>query len=652
MSLSRSKLSPSQMKEIEESLAHLLDFSDEPLLFSQQEAALMEALTGTVTNDHDYFFVAKCLKKPGKFYRYLEQQGSAEDVLTIGDVQDAIIQHIHQCLSSKGLALQHWDTAKILKILPTENRTKPFTTQKARVESDDNLWQLPVLTDSIYTQSLKIKEIEEPNMFYPYLPAIETISQEVWVKVALHDDPDITTYHTVFVETLNLDNLKNENPQQLALIAETEDEEMQQLIREGLYRQQVLEKAADIARLRACKDVFKILDNQKCVVHPRHKNHILKNEGLQTTGQQSLITRRYWFDLLLHGQLRISEIYGLKPEVTEVLNCPVVIDLCREGLLTFGKAKNIPLHAIDVIRHPVYFPLIKDKTIRYDTLCKLSQSRAQFLTTSFVSHLVQRKKITFAQARLIPAHLQSFFQDKSWLTYCETHKVNWERFCEIPDSDACILLEPTPLRLLNNNIISLQDICTAINEKNENSVFFLLTTAFARRLYGFCDHKIHVLDSQADTIDIIYDELEEVAKDYDFELMKWKTEIFSILLDYLLDNFYIKIAALDEDDPRADIYDSMINLIMHDAGKEDDKWLRVFNKLSDYAGCTRESIRITELQSPPENRTSSNLHLLFPHKRKKPSPDTDIKDICDGILAIAEISQPLETLTPSLSFSQ
>ena len=126
-------LSDMQQMEVKAALDYLLDFSEDPIKFAQEEKELVEAFTQDIAAEHPYYIIHECFVNPtGRFLRLASLGGK----VSLGGVQNFMIEFIDSELLSTGHLLNSWDKEKILKKIPLQNYQIEFTNQKQVVTND------------------------------------------------------------------------------------------------------------------------------------------------------------------------------------------------------------------------------------------------------------------------------------------------------------------------------------------------------------------------------------------------------------------------------------------------------------------------------------------------------------------------------------
>lgn len=616
-------LTKSQINTIKASINHLLDFPQEKSEFIQKESELMDALLNPVDKEHEFYWLGECLRKPTEYFRGLEQQGPGINsdnnttltlVTTIGEVQDTMLDHIFSCLSNTGNALSSWDKDKILSKLPTDNWNTEFKSQKAAIEGGENPWQLPTYSDRIYTQALRLND-EIPDYFVDDEPLI--INQAAYVDITVACSPDKTINKSIYIETLQT-NFRTDNE-------------------ENRYMEEILRLAGIEAKIAAAKIAITHL-NDKCS-HINHHKGIVRNSN----AVNEIVTNQFWFNAIEQGLVKFNQINSLTLYEAKNLLHPAIISLYKNQILDFRKAKRLTPPEMTIATHHVYTPLISNGSISINDILGITARRANLLVNPHVTNLIQREKLTFNEAKHLPYDLKEIILSGIYSSYFTTRLIDWKVFNMIPQDQSTILLNSSVARMLYNDVISLETIVNLIELHTETAttLFQLNVTAFANRLYNLCMQHPYRINGTFDTIDIIVAELTDASDICNTDIITFKEWIFYTLSNYLSHEFINRISALMTDDSRIAIYERFMNIIIPDYSQAESAWSTVFSNLCGLANEIRANIRRQEyLTLDIQTTTSLNASkdTIFSNKRKNPEPDTDIRDLCDGILACSSLN--------------
>ncbi|MBX3708679.1 MAG: hypothetical protein KIT56_00450 [Gammaproteobacteria bacterium] len=619
-------LTEEQKRTIEASINHLLDFPSDPLEFIQKEANIMYACTHQVNKSDEFYWIRECLINPTQHFQAITRQGPP---LTIGEVQEYIVDFVTLCLKKHEKYLLIWNKDNILNSLPIENWIIDFHGQQAFVEGGENPLQLSVPAGKIYTQELRIV-MEEQQIFGN--ESISVNKPATYVDIVVEIDEEII--HRESIKLLEL-------PRNFR-----DDQDENQYI-ENL-KQPAEEKALSVAGKTALNHLAK-----------KFNVPAYTRRACNSRQAKEVITNKYYFNLLDKGQLHLSDLSDLLDYQANNLCNQAIISLINKDVLNFNQAKNLTSYTTLIITNPVYYRLIINGNIPIKQITNISDRRSKFLIHPNITNLIQRGKITYHQARLLPFYLKDILLSNLYLTFFTLNDINWKKFSKIREDQHQLLLNASVVRFIVNNVLNMENVVSTLekNTDNNDALLHLAITAITFRLYGIWINNPYSINSIPDNINVLIDEIQSIADNHHIEPLQFQEWVLPRFLSYIECDLKEKITGMDKEKIHIRIYHYLMNAIPMEIDASTSSWSKTFQDLIQIAVKINRSLHAREWHEKikPHDRMASSQNRFFSSLRKQKktlSPDDeDLKDFCNRLTALAPFSSAISRHTSSLNFT-
>lgn len=529
-------LNGEQMRTIEDSISHLLDFSLDPNIFATEEAELVNALLTPIDNmigkTNPFYWLRECLLKPSLHFQNLLKQGPQ---VSLGDVQQYIIDLIDTSLLKTSHPLQAWKKDVVLATLPKQHWNIHFEPEKALVDGGDNPWQLPVLTDQIYTQSLRIEE---------HTDFIET------------EHLPLTIISRILYVDVNINLLTVETEQQSIQVKKIKD-----YFRNDAEENQYMEKLKIDAQYEARKAAAYIALKSLAFIHTISYKTMRKI--IQSEATKTLITNKFYFQLLLQGTLTISAIVNLTQLEVDHLCHPSMIWLIKKNHVTIDDIRGLSRAESRVITHPIYLDLLDKKLLTLQQIKNINHDCSKLITHPRITNLIQRRKLSFLQALTIPLYLKDILLSDLYVTFFINNEVDWDVFIKIKQEHHLILLNKSIACFINNGVLNWNTIVNITEECKdaEAALLHCFINTFAIRLYWMAKKTPYLLNDTQDTLQILLNEITHTVQDLKYELNAFKEWIICQFLNFIKFDIEKRLDEVKKQNFETVVYENILHII-------------------------------------------------------------------------------------------
>lgn len=418
-------LSEEQKRIVRESINHLLDFSKNQADFSKQMRDLMIALTEGGTTENDFYWIGQTWQDPMNYLKAISQQGSDT---TIGEVRSYLIDFLYESIRAVALNHSPFDPNRLLTLIPKVDYSIEFRAIKTRVDTGENMWDMPPLAGHIFTRQLRFVEEE-----LPALPANDVVDWE------LSDESSF--------ESIERDYQK---PTMIVLEVCVTTNNQEKMLRRELEPLRTrfaddAEEASYIARIKQRAELDGLhMAATVALQHFSNVNVRSKEAKLIKYNRpaEMLLTHQFYYAAINEGKLKLSTIAKVKEGEAGILLDPSVVNLLSKKIVTFSVAKSLTPAAMTLVRHPVYHPLLLRKKINTKMLQDISTERCHFLIDPRIANLIQRSKLTVAEALTLPLYLHKIITHNGYLHYFESAETDWPKLAAIHERLCGLLIHP------------------------------------------------------------------------------------------------------------------------------------------------------------------------------------------------------------------
>lgn len=606
-------LNEEQQRTIASSLEHLLAFDSDDHFF-QQEDALVNAMLNPVGEDHDYYWLRECYYHPDAQFQGLERQGPA---VSVGEIQAYILDLVTEHLQASGQKPYRWNYQLLFQSIPQSNWSTAFKSAGARVDGGENPWQLPLLTDSVYSQRLRLSEEEEVLIDDPI-------------------DPLTLTHHHVHVD-VDINPLSSGLIKKTAHLTELETNFASDQA-ERIYIENIRNRAEKRAQDIAVRSVMTYLSTIINV-------HSYKNRILDSPAACKLLTHSFWLQQVADGKIDLRQIVSLREQEADNLLNPAIIFLIQSGVLTINTAMSLRQEKVRVITHPVYSNLLRTQQITLQEFNGISARRARLLINPAITALIQRGKMTAQQAVTIPYQLKDILTNPAFADYFGHNQTDWEAFSKLPHPQCNILIENEMASLVVSKVLPFDTLAYLLTEypDTENAKFHCHVTAFAKRLFSICMGSPHWIQTRPDNVQAVIDDMTSFSEHSHFlidDIREWTSYILSHDLRQEISR---RLSELMEGDHRIRVYQEFHNILQGSTQDQPIQWTTVIREMAELSATIQNRLRVQTMTHQQDEQPSPSEHGLFKEgskKRKAPCKDSDILDFCNqanSLTALADL---------------
>lgn len=614
-------LSDEQKRIICESVTDLLNFAEDDQTFYQQEASLMDALTRSVDKNHEFYWLRQCLFNPCVYLKAIASQGG---LVTIGEVQEFLIQYILQTLKNTNKPLQAWNETEIYKQFVNSDLDKPFIARPFPIEPGIHPLTLPVLDNKIYTQTLTILN-EEIKTVPVDSNEGHSDSIESEVELLIDDETFIPQKYAAVIVQMPLDGKHWVATEPLVNIPTqfTNDAQEDQFLENLKLKAQAtaLESATILVQHHLTK---------KYALDDRYVDNIFANTTLK-----EIVTTRYYFNLLNKGSLSLATFATITQEQMQTLIYPSIIALLQKNIISLKYALTLSPPEKQIITHFIYFSLLMKNTISLYDIHGINQKQVSCLFNPHIINLIQREKIRFAEAKAIPTHLMPIITHTIYSAFFEREIIDWSVLQKISYFSSPLLLHSYVAEFITNKILSLREIANILHEYTQKhaALFQLFTTGLAKRAFALCLGKPFELSHGTDDLDSLQYDLARLACECNQDL-KHCYEITLFELSLLLRNEIEKrCRKLPPDDACNMQYSALLAITLKQDKSNLYTWTEVFADLKEAAlKCDVENL---SLQT---TRVTTNTLFANGDKTQKQTNVEQLKLLCEGLIALEKLN--------------
>lgn len=608
-------LSEEQKRIVRESISHLLDFSTQPSHFREQMQALTAALTETVSEENDYYWIGETWRDPGNYLKSIAQLGES---VTVGEVRAYLIDYLTETINLVKLDPKPFDPAALLNLIPKSAYKTPFEASKTRVNTGESLWDLPPLEGHLFTRQLHFEETDAPGEHFFDVEDWQSGNEE-FTDVIEHDyqqmtkivlEVNVTIHGKTFQRRRELETLRT--------IFRDDNEEADYIAR--------IKHRAECDGLHlAATEVLQRLQN----ITPRKRELKLINYNLPV---ELVLTHQYYYALVEANKLKLSAIASLKKTEAMTLLDHAIIDLLQKRLVSFSVAKKLNPVAIPLVRHPVYHPMLVDEEIDIEMLRHLDQNRCHFLADPRIANLIQRHQLSFAEAVKLPLFLYPIITHESFIPHFESTPVDWQALGKIRERLCDLLTQPSVIKLIVNNLLPMAEAATILSDAIPRDIALLHLHA-----YSLAHRCIRIIlgnpcqpEDETDSAELIQQAL--IAHTYllDCQAIALSETTFTYLVSLLNEMITIRM----NEAKTMDEYHTMQHLLKGGTPKEG------LEKLVRYVTELQENMRREKfLQNKSAQTAPSKCESTLFHTRKKRTKhgmkQAELAQFCDGVATLS-----------------
>lgn len=539
-------LTNAQTEFVKIALHHLLDFSTNPIEFSQEMIHLKEALTHPVEETHDYHQLRQCLLQPQRYLQRLETQ--QEFPITLGEVRREILELIQQQISKslenmdEPSKMPNWSVYELSEeIIDAEDDDEYFTSERIAVDSGEHP-----------------HAIQEDGKIYRAYIEIDREYLNVLVDVHIEWDNYAIDKTGIFVDDLPAEHVDWSDLQ--------EDRFMRQAMRRAKKKAEkisalcvierltdlkiiTLEQAEDATDCRFCRPIlcdecyltmiknreidFNFLTNitkeeASNILDPTIKS-LLKNRlcsyntAMHFTENEKKIACLYYSSLKNH-LIRLSDFSDITDEDVQILSCPPIKNLIALGKLTIPQALNLPIECQELFATNLYHFFVNNnidwsvfETFTPENYDILSNVNMQSIIVKGIIPLEQIAKLSMSLTdKLCLESISSLLVARS-ITLQEVQEISFDMACLI-EADKFIEI------WIANRIIRLREL----NVPNIAENYLLI---YSRRLFSIYQQEAYTSTQTAENIRVIHSELPFIA----LSLALPEPTLIEMILNHLLD---------------------------------------------------------------------------------------------------------------------
>lgn len=656
-----------QIEFIDSIVEDEIDFSDDFFEFKQELLLLKETLNRiTQTTATRFSNIQNFLLTPEKFFLRLETMGLDENTLTLGDVRAAIFNKINQLVNAHAAKLYYplttteWHMDSTLNSKSYEDDAKLFVSDASNIIFSNDLTEMPRLNHKIYEREVVFHErhVGVDGVIFSYVTPVTIVT----VKL----DNKTIKFQLSFQEfSNNFDNYNDQEDYFYKLKKQIDQEILNHVANHAIRR---------LFEITYSKEVYKL--------------------------PKEIVTHSIYHHLFLYDLLSVKT--PIEERSVHQLLKPGIPELIADRVLNIQSAMTLRPLVLQTICHPVFYGLLKSRTISFQQLNDLEDKRLSFLMYPPITNLIQQQKITFYRASRLPIELKPIFAMAIYQNYfrkttgCNWPSVTWhnpELFRYLQDKNIADLItsdiidfidvrlmsedqyevvRSEPIHtLLKEGIIDYAKACciqsfildylqkypqlihwlrssfTTMLDVEIYDITSLTAKVFGSRLFAiFCDKPFNV-SGAIDTVDAIMAGVESAAKTCDLTEDKMLENILHQLLENLHEHFKINEAWKL---PKVQAYFEMIQTTLADYHKRPQEAEISFKFLQKIANdflkdYTKERRQAQTVKSDCPFGTLYN-HVYHPAKKQKiQSMETTLdqfKYICERLKSLAPLTDSFE----------
>lgn len=663
-------LSDVQKNEIVNAIAHLLDFSLDPISLKLEVEQLKEALGITNTplsETNPYIYLGKALKYPRNYFQKLEN--ASNQPTTLFDVQSFIFDLINEAIikaaknTEMTLAILDWEPEVKENLCPNANKDVNFKSGRTSFQVDEEIWTLSPLRGKVYTRTLKI--IEKTRYIAANLPNHKKIcdySYEIMSlrSVEIKDEKTNNiremipiTWQEAHVE-IQFPYFPEREPPHSILIRKIEL--VGSPVREEHMRDEICTELEQYAENLALNSTIDFLLEKEIITQE------VKDKLSNEIGRFLLLVASY-FQKLINKEIDITFFFALSPQQQENLSNLSVQTLIDADCLSSQEAKDMSAFEKSVVTYHFYFGALQKGEVAWFDLKGCDEANSKTLKHPLVTKLIKERKISALQVKLLPIHLNSLLTTSLYHTYFLTHTVNWEKFGTVSERRANLLRNNEIAALIGAEKLSFDQIINArsrsvtllinhsalINYLKHNlitlddlftfDVVSVHAKVCARRIKAIYDGSPYKIEKDiTDTINGLYHHaLPVLATEIKEDLAKLNLEFFRALVLLIkndLCHYRIEIGQLNKR-----IFSDLMIIIEQCENGSSPEWQQTFNQLvtiaNEFVRNSSTAIRFFSSNDNNQHKTTISNMTLF---KQSIQENNAMKEDSSFLHKIAELS--------------
>lgn len=636
-------LNTHQKTFIDSIIGHLLDFSPFSSKLSQQIEQLKTALTPKASKDNNYYWLGQCLLNPETNLSGLEKQTVSGQTLpvTIGEAQQYIVNQIKSKLNKANTN----DLFKAIEKLIKMNMKTEFKSKSHFIPGGENpLTEMPSLRGKIHTRTLRISE--------KYREGFDFITTTAHVDVTITLSPTKTV-----TSKISLGEILNN------FISDRESDDYFDNLKKHADR-----KALEFVGTEAIHYLY----------HKKLINKDMRNAALKDAFINTIITSKYYFDLLRQNNFNLNLLLGCTETQANNLTDSVLIDLIHHKAIKLSDVKNLNNAEKLVATSPAFHALLKDKKINIANLMGISQRRSKFLIQPIIANLIKQNVLTLDQAKKLPTYLLNAQPNLTlaplnvincdlFQNFLRKKTINWDKLSDISMRQCQLFFNENIAPLITEEIVTLKDILKLsdgaidfidqhphlchwakqslfnlkeLNNDSGNGFIHLNAAVYAKRLHAFSMDRPYEIEGQADMLEVFLQEIPLAANDGGITTAELQEEIMGNLLPIIKDDLIHTNTKYNREQQKQ--IERMVQQINGCLFAQPLIWR---NQFGNFISLLHEIHGVESYKTNKKSYLDSD-DVMFPAtKRRKcheEKTDNSLLTLCDNLLQLEAFNQLIE----------
>lgn len=427
-------LTEQQKTIIINSISHLIDFPEALTKLRIAIQNLFDALIApTIAEDNDNALLHKCLHHPEEMLLRLENHGTDNNNLTIGEVQQFIIDYISSQFDTASDVSDIWKKAALeIAVISETNKTTPFQSRHRtadRVDGDNLDYTLDIDKEKNFSGNLVLE--------WPY------------IHLHLMVNYSATEQHTGTIPLYSLVNFE-------------ELEELTALERASIpliFKEAAAKKAWRLATLFTLQ-------------HLTHRGIVDFNYSLQLYGynptiipkqMMPILTNTKFLSFLTSRKIAFSDIQDISEHQANVLINPTIIKLIEKSEITINNALQLSAGALKILSTPYFSSAIAQNPTLLEKIKFTTNNQAQLLSNPNITQLIKENKLDIDTALKLSSSFARLISEPFYLRLAKSENVDWAKLNLIINEYSCaLLLHSKAINLFSTHSIPLNEISTYI----------------------------------------------------------------------------------------------------------------------------------------------------------------------------------------------